>query len=406
LIRRWRSPKQTSLGILYRYLTRQVVGALLMAAFVFTFVLMLGNVLRDVLSLMVSGAASFGVVVEAIALLIPYVWAFALPMALLTATVLVFGRFSADHELTAARASGISLASLSVPILLLSLLLCGVSAAINLEIAPLCWNGYKQLIHKANVKTVSAIFPEGRYITYTPSNTTNGPDYIFYIAKKKDTNLSDIMVLMLENRTNVALSMHAPEGRLIDDSPHQEIIFELNDVKSVMFANGQGLPGASKTYTIHLAFNPESETDHKPGIKEMTIGQLQQELREIEGRMNLPPVVTNRAAAAEQRRQLEQQREDITTPIRVLMHQQVALSFACFGFALVGIPLGIRVHRRETNVGFAVAIILVLLYYGFLLAGQSLATHSQWLPYLIVWLPNFIFQATGAVLLARANRGI
>ena len=78
---------------LYLYLTRQVVLALFMTMGVFLFVMLLGEGMRDVMGLLVSRKVALMDVLKAVGLLIPFLLAYALPMGLLTATLLVFGRF-------------------------------------------------------------------------------------------------------------------------------------------------------------------------------------------------------------------------------------------------------------------------------------------------------------------------
>ncbi len=384
---------------LHLYLTRQVLATLLMTVGVFTFVLLLGNVLKEILSLLINRQATLLGVAEAIGLLIPFVLVFALPMGMLTAALLVFGRFSADQELTAARSSGISLVALITPILALSLLLCGVSAWINMEVAPRCRIAYKELLTSMGYKVAGTLLPEGRFVTMG-KNTV-------YVGRNDGHELSDVLVFSQPDNTNGFESvMKAPRGML--EVSNQQVTLRLFDARSVnRMEDGNWSPSVFGIWTVLLRSQSDNSSDKAPKLSDMTFGQLQAELRRLENRFSQPN--SGEMEPDEMRKwahELQDQKLDLTMPVRVQIHRQIASAFACFGFTLVGIPLGIRAHRRETNAGVAMALALVFVYYSFVIVGQALQTHAEWAPHLIVWLPNFIFQSAGAVMLWRANRGI
>jgi lipopolysaccharide export system permease protein len=386
---------------LHAYLVRQILASLVITVMVFTFVLLLGNALKEILPLLVNRQVTFAVVAQAAALLVPFAWVFALPMGMLTATLLVFGRFSADQELTAVRASGISLLSLISPILLLSLALCALCALVNMEVGPRCRVAYTSILFNLRLELSSAQMPEGRFIK-------DFPGYIFYAGKNRGGDLQDVMVWVLKDETNLVTFVRAARGRLEVDAPNKVLTLRLNDGKTVDFREGRMIPGAFAELPLQLDFNLNRPSAYYTKISDMTAGQLWDELHDWEERLSAPP--PGRHFTAEQlrtrRRELARLIGDPTSPIRVQIHEQVAFSFACFGFTLVGIPLGIRMHRRETNVGIGVALLLVAVYYSFIVLGQSLDRRAEFAPHLIVWLPNFVFQAVGAVLLWRANRGM
>jgi lipopolysaccharide export system permease protein len=381
-------------------LVRQILASLLITVMVFTFVLLLGNALKEILPLLVNRQVTFGTVVQAAALLVPFAWVFALPMGMLTATLLVFGRFSADQELTAVRASGVSLLSLVSPILLLSLALCALSALVNMEIGPRCRVAYTNMLYNLRLGFTSAQLPEGRYIK-------DFPGYILNVGKNQGGDLQDVRVWVLKSEPNNVTYVHAARGKLEVDAPNKRLVLSLYDGQSLEMSEGTPHPGAFREMAFVRTNLLDRPTFH-PAISDMTSGQLWDELHDLEQRLSTQTSGRNlsKMQLAAEKRELERLHGDPTTPIRFQIHQQVAFSFACFGFTLVGIPLGIRMHRRETNVGIAVALLLVAVYYCFILFAQSLDTRPEWAPHLIVWLPNFIFQAVGAVLLWRANRGV
>jgi lipopolysaccharide export LptBFGC system permease protein LptF len=377
------------------YLLRETLATLAMTVVVFTGILLLGNLLKDVLVLVVSQKASLVVVAKAVAMLIPYVLAFSLPMGLLCASLLVFGRLSADSELTAMRASGISVAALAVPMVALAILLSGLCFWVNLDLAPRCRVAFKKVMFEALTESTRSI-PEGQYLSEG--------GFTYYVGSVRGDVLKDIEIYQSNSKTQQW--MRAESGRLARDPDKGTITVTLTDwwvtqVTETNFYSGQYLGDYTlPTFRPKLAQNP---TDF--GLSNMTFSELRAKLLELQAQMKQELAGKIDALTPEQRQKVERERRDFTGRIRVQMHRMASFSFACVGFTMIGIPLGIRAHRRETSAGIAIALGLVLLYYSFFVLGQSLSPGSWLSPSLVLWAPNFLFQAIGGWLIWRADSG-
>jgi len=386
---------------LHRYLLRQILANAVMTVAVFTFVLLLGNVLKDIFDLLISRQATLVFVVKGVLLLIPYVLSFALPMGLLTATLLVFGRFSADNELTAARSCGLSLVALIYPVVIVAMLFSGLCGLINFEIAPYCRTAYKaardRILMDVGLNTPESLLREQTFIRDFPGR-------IIYIGKVQKERLEDIIIWNFGTETSEESFIRAASGKLVVDRVKHHLSLLLTNVYHIQ-KNLDPIPIDESQLP---PFELDSPPSVKPKLSDMTFGQLRAELAELEAAV---AAGSTRAAAKESSpvlleklRTLAGERADITLPVRVQLHRRVAFSFACLGFTLIGVPLGIRAHRRETSAGIAIALLLVVVYFGFLILGQALETRPGWHPGLILWVPNFLFQGIGAWLIWRANR--
>ena len=386
---------------LHLYLARQMLATLGMAVFVFTFILLLGNVIKEILQLLINRQATLGLALHAILLLIPYVLAFSLPIAMLTAALLVFGRFSADQELTAARASGISLVSLITPVLLLSVAVSALCAWLNFDIAPASRTAYKTLLFNAQTNGAASPLRSGEQ--------TRMGNYLIQadLVHPDGTNLDGVRVLEWTREGESKRWAQAPTAMLARDPGHQtNFVLTLYGASAWEYTTNGWAPCAGGLLPLTINMGEQAQALLTLPVSDMTFRQLWKLWHDLE-RSQPAPVPQDKPddPAAKSRRKVREIISDSVTPVMVYMNREVAFSFACIGFTLIGIPLGIRAHRRETSVGVATALVLMLIYYSFIVLAQAWQNHPERAPCVIVWLPNFIFQLVGAALLWRANRG-
>ena len=257
---------------LHKYITSQVLASLLLTVAVFAFVVLLLNALHDLLPVLLGGHVSLGLMAKAIGLLLPFACVYALPMGLITATLLVFGRFSADQEYTAMRASGVSLLSLITPVLWLSLACCGVSAWFNLDLGPRARVAFVNLRFDLLHELANAQIPEGQMIY-------DFPGYMFFVGKNHGGDLEDVNIYRLQNETNWDVLVHAARGRLTTDRSLNQLVMDLSDAR--VLDPGKRVISAFERQTLNFDLHTVTNRNVKPKISDMTFRQLQQELREL-----------------------------------------------------------------------------------------------------------------------------
>lgn len=376
-----------------RYLFRQVLLASLVAAGIFVAVLLLGNVLKDLLAHFTAGRLSVGTFAQLILLLAGAVVSFALPMGVLTGVLLVLGRMSATQEIVAMRAAGWGLVRISAPILALAVLGVGANLYFNLELGPKAKTVFRAALAEA-VRTDPLSWVASREFRVLSTN----PKTILYVGHRSGNDIGDIWCWRLDSMDRVLFAAHATKGsaRFVEET--KQIEFELPNATIENRPDEHPEDLLKKTHTLTMPvvsgeipvalslaplFGPSTPTRK---LSLMTIGELNEELAKVQAEARTRPEVAARE-----------------TQIRYAMQKSYASSFAVAAFAVIGIPLGIRMQRRESSANLAVALLLSMAYYlGSILIDlvqSAPAAH----PELLVWLPNVVFLGLGAYLLRRAD---
>jgi lipopolysaccharide export system permease protein len=168
------------LRLLDRYILRQTVTPFFFALAALTSILLLNQVARRLPKLVGKGLP-WGVIGEVFALTLPFIVVMTLPMALLLAILYAFTHLGADNEITAMKASGVSIRQMLAPVLLAGAVLACVTFYVTDQIHPRSNARLKALISDISRKKPTLELAEQAINPIPPSN-------LFLRAGRVDAN--------------------------------------------------------------------------------------------------------------------------------------------------------------------------------------------------------------------------
>ena len=360
--------------IINRYLLKELAGPFFASLFVSTFILAAGNIIQTADMVVNKGVEIFQVV-KIFLCFLPYVLIFTIPISVLAAVLLGFGRLSGDNEVTALRSSGVSLHRMIFPIIICGFIISLINVPLNDKILPQSEYIARKLVKKVGIKHPAALLEPGVFIK-------GFQDYVVFIHGVRGNKLRDIRIYQ-PREDGPTRCIIAERGEIIPLPDENRIKLRLeNGTADEIVANRPDEFYKLSFQEYHMTLDLDETVDiNSIGKKarEKSIKELLSDIEEMKGASG----------------------SDI--PLKIELHKKIALAFSNLVFVLMGIPLAITTHRREKFVGFALAMVLFLLYWGIMLGGIAFAIRGVIPAWAGVWAADVLLLVIAASMLRRIS---
>jgi LPS export ABC transporter permease LptG/LPS export ABC transporter permease LptF len=373
-----------------RYVIRDVIPPFFLSLVIFTFLLEIPPVMRYLETLVAKGVP-WQVAGQIILTLIPQALGLTIPMALLTGLLIGLGRLSADREVVALLACGVSPYRLLRPVMFLALVAAAVTQYVMLNGIPDANQKFREITFDLISKKVeSDIRPRVFFEDF--------PGWVLYVRDAPNTGGGWADVLVAHTSRADATELYLAErGRLVLSRQDRRVDLILSN--GTRYSTGK--PGETQTTTwtedLTMALNPDdvfSRAPPPPGITEKTIAELRKD-GATKLRAGLSP-----------------------HPEIYYIQQKFSIPVACFVFAIIGLALGLTVARDGKLGGFVIGVVVIFVYYAVMFLAEAytkghyrtleqagtLATSSFLTAQLTRWWPNIVLGGFGiAALIWRAR---
>ena len=426
--------------IIFRHILSRHVAPFLFALFVLMFIFLLQFLVKSLDQLAGKGLAP-AVIAELIVVSLAWMVVLAVPMAVLVATLMAFGQLASTNQITALRASGISLYRMIAPVFAASAVVCWLLVLFNNHVLPDANHRTKVLLNDISRKKPTISIVPGMFSQLMPGYTI--------LVRKTFEQSNDLEGVTVFNYSSpaVASTITGERGTISFSPDYRKLIMDL--------ANGeiheQGIREGKQYRRIRFEkhrismdaegfdFHRSQEGTFDRGDRELSAGAMQQI---VDSLRSLQRASEERTAALLRRTVEELYAPPAPRPAQsrppgtdeasmragllrssllndanyrtyidlearkfeVEIHKKYAIPFACIVFVLIGAPLGIMARRGTFGAGASLSLGFFLLYWTCLIQGERLADRGILEPWLAMWIANIVLGVLGAYLTYRTAR--
>jgi lipopolysaccharide export system permease protein len=300
-------------------------------------------------------------------------------MATLIAGVICFSRLSADMEITAMKASGISLYQLLPPVALFASVMFLVTMFLTLQGAP--WGAYafRTLAFQLAKKHVSVALKEGVFNEVFPG-------FMVYADQiRLEDGFMEGVFIHDQHSSEVPFQILSKKGSFVRSRTEGEVL-------SLRLENGTLFQIAAKEGKVRRIHFDQYEIN-----LDLSFSQAQEKMRGKRGdEWDILTIVKTI--------QLRMGRGRPVKELLIEIHRRLAIPVGCLIYGVLALPLALQSGPRERSHGFLLGTLSILVYYLMFSAGRTMAETGMLPPWIALWIPNFLFGSLTIVLLVRTAR--
>jgi lipopolysaccharide export system permease protein len=366
-------------SIINRYVIREMTPPFIINLCFFLFIFLMSQIL-DITNLIVNYNVGLSAIFFMIVYSIPYFLVFIIPLSVMMSVLLTFLRMSADNEILALKAGGVSIYRLIVPVLCFCVIGALFTAAMTVFGLPWGRKSFKQMVTDVATSSIDIGLKERTF-----NDSFDG--VMLYVTNIDIKTKTLIDVFIEDQRSEDMLStVVAPRGKLFSDPEKKLFQLRLFDgvINQVSLKNRSANTLQFDTYDINLDIK-----DGMSGLSARHTDEKAMWLTELREFIKSSP-----------------ENDDSYYKALIELHRKFSMPVACLVLGFLAFPLGLQSRGAKRSFGLGLGLLFFLLYYLLFSAGKVYGEEGMLPPAIGMWAPNTLMAGLAIYLFKRAGKEI